>query len=144
MRFGLFFLLERPENGNDLEIYKNSMEQIRVADELGYDYVWLAEHRFTRYGVAPDVLVLGAWAAAATKRLRIGTAVIVLPFHNPILLAEQVAMVDCLSAGRYDFGTGRGYQAGEYRGLGIPMEESRTRYEEVMDICIGLWTQDHF
>ncbi len=144
MRFGLFFLLERPENGNDLEVYKNSMEQIRLADELGYDYVWLAEHRFTRYGVAPDVLVLAAWAAAATKRVRIGTAVVVLPFHNPILLAEQVAMVDCLSAGRYDFGTGRGYQAGEYRGLGIPMEESRTRYEEVMDICIGLWTQDHF
>ena len=144
MKFGLFFLLEEPENGNDVQVYKDSLEQIRVADELGYDYVWLAEHRFTRYGIAPDTLVLGAAAAAMTKHVRIGTAVIVLPFHQPVLLAEQVAMVDVMSGGRFDFGTGRGYQAGEYRGLGISMDESRTRYEEVMDICVGLWTQDNF
>jgi len=90
------------------------------------------------------VLVLAAAAATVTQHIRIGTAVIVLPFHDPILLAEQVAMVDQLSGGRFDFGTGRGYQAGEFRGLGIPMAESRSRYEEVMDICVGLWTQDHF
>lgn len=144
MRFGLFFLLEKPENGNDAEVYANTVEQIRLADELGYDYIWLAEHRFTRYGIAPDVLVLAAAAAAVTRRVRIGTAVIVLPFHNPILLAEQVAMVDVLSGGRFEFGAGRGYQAGEFKGLGIPMEESRSRFEEVMDICIGLWTNERF
>ena len=144
MKFGLFFLLEKMKDGTDAEVYRNSLEQIRIADELGYDYVWLAEHRFTRYGIAPDTLVLAAAAAAVTKNLRIGTAVIVLPFHNPILLAEQVAMVDQISGGRFDFGTGRGYQAGEFRGLNVPMDESRSRYEEVMDICIGLWTQDHF
>lgn len=143
-RFGLFFLLEKPEGGDDASVYDHTLEQIRVADELGYDYVWLAEHRFTRYGIAPDTLVLAAAAAAVTKRVRIGTAVIVLPFHDPVLLAEQVAMVDVISGGRFDFGTGRGYQAGEFRGLGVPMDESRTRYEEVMDICVGLWTQDHF
>ncbi|HWO94004.1 MAG TPA: LLM class flavin-dependent oxidoreductase, partial [Dehalococcoidia bacterium] len=75
MRFGLFYLIEKPEGASDLEVYQNTMEQIRVADELGYDYIWLAEHRFTRYGIAPDVLVLGAWAAAVTKKVRIGTAV---------------------------------------------------------------------
>ncbi len=144
MKFGLFFLLEKPEGESDAEVYRNSLEQIKLADELGYDYIWLAEHRFTRYGIAPDVLVLAAAAATVTQRIRIGTAVIVLPFHDPILLAEQVAMVDQISEGRFDFGTGRGYQAGEFRGLGVPMAESRTRYEEVMDICVGLWTQDHF
>lgn len=144
MKFGLFFLLEKPEGGDDAAVYANALEQIRVADELGYDYIWLAEHRFTRYGIAPDTLVLAAAAASVTKRIRIGTAVIVLPFHNPVLLAEQVAMVDVISGGRFDFGTGRGYQAGEFRGLGVPMDESRSRYEEVMDICVGLWTQDHF
>ena len=144
MRFGLFFLLEKPEHGDDAGVYRNTIEQIRVADELGYDSIWLAEHRFTRYGIAPDTLVLAAAAATITQHVRIGTAVIVLPFHNPILLAEQVAMVDQLSGGRFDFGTGRGYQAGEFRGLGVPMDESRARYEEVMDICVGLWTQDHF
>lgn len=144
VRFGLFFLLEKPEHASDAEVYANTMEQIRLADELGYDYIWLAEHRFTRYGVAPDVLVLAAAAATVTRRVRIGTAVVVLPFHDPILLAEQVAMVDVLSGGRFDFGAGRGYQAGEFRGLGIPMEESRTRFEEVMDICVGLWTHERF
>ena len=144
MRFGLFFLLEKPAAGNDVEVYANTMEQIRLADELGYDYIWLAEHRFTRYGIAPDVLVLAAAAASVTRRVRIGTAVVVLPFHNPVLLAEQVAMVDVLSGGRFDFGAGRGYQAGEFRGLGIPMDESRSRFEEVMDICVGLWTTDGF
>ena len=99
MRFGLFFLLEKPAAGNDVEVYANTMEQIRLADELGYDYIWLAEHRFTRYGIAPDVLVLAAAAASVTRRVRIGTAVVVLPFHNPVLLAEQVAMVDVLSGG---------------------------------------------
>ncbi|MCH6548118.1 MAG: LLM class flavin-dependent oxidoreductase [Gemmatimonadetes bacterium] len=84
MRFGLFFLLEKPADGNDVDVYSNTMEQIRLADELGYDYIWLAEHRFTRYGIAPDVLVLAAAAASVTRHVRIGTAVIVLPFHNPI------------------------------------------------------------
>jgi len=144
MRFGLFFLLEKPENGNDAQVYADTMEQIKLADELGYDYIWLAEHRFTRYGIAPDVLVLAAAAASITKRVRIGTAVVVLPFHDPILLAEQVAMVDVISNGRFDFGAGRGYQAGEFKGLGIPMDESRSRFEEVMDICVGLWTNDRF
>ncbi len=144
MRFGLFFLLEKPADGSDVDVYGNTMEQIRLADELGYDYIWLAEHRFTRYGIAPDVLVLAGAAASVTRHVRIGTAVIVLPFHNPVLLAEQVAMVDVLSGGRFEFGAGRGYQAGEFRGLGIPMDESRSRFEEVMDICVGLWTQDRF
>ena len=144
MRFGLFYLLERMEGGTSESVYASTMEQIRLADELGFDSVWLAEHRFTRYGVGPDVLLLAGAVAATTKRIRIGTAVVVLPFHNPVLVAEQVAMVDQLSGGRFMFGAGRGYQAIEFAGLGVPMEESRTRFEEALDICIGLWTQDNF
>ena len=144
MKFGLFFLLEKYESVSDTEVYSNALEQVAAAEELGYDSVWLAEHRFTPYGIMPDTTVFGAAVAATTKRLRIGTAVVVLPFFNPIRLAEQVAMLDVMSDGRYDFGVGRGYQAGEYRGFGISMDESRARFEEVLDICIGLWTQDHF
>ena len=144
MKFGLFFLLERPTGKDDAQIYAESLEQIRVGEDLGFDSVWLAEHRFTAYGEMPDTMVFAAAAAAVTTRVRIGTAVVVLPFHNPIRLAEQVAMVDVLSGGRLDFGVGRGYQAGEYRGFNIPMDESRTRFEEVLDICVGLWTQDGF
>lgn len=144
MKFGLFFLLEKPHGQSDSEVYRSSLEQIRAAEDLGYDYVWLAEHRFTHYGIMPDTTVFGAAAATITRRIRIGTAVVVLPFHNPIRLAEQIAMLDVISEGRYDFGVGRGYQAGEYRGFGIPMDESRSRFEEVLDICIGLWTHDRF
>ena len=144
MKFGLFFLLEKFAGMSDSEVYHNSLEQVAAAEELGYDYIWPAEHRFTPYGICPDTMVFSAAAAAITKRIRIGTAVVVLPFHNPIRLAEQVAMLDVISNGRYEFGVGRGYQAAEYRGFGISMDESRARFEEVLDICIGLWTQDHF
>ena len=144
MRFGTFFLLERPEGLDDEAVYRNSLAQVQATEAMGYDSVWLAEHRFTEYGIMPDTMVFAAHVAATTKRIKIGTAVVVLPFHNPIRLAEQVAMVDVMSAGRYLFGVGRGYQAGEYRGFNIPMDESRQRFNEVLDICEGLWTRDHF
>ena len=144
MKFGLFYLLERPEGKPEAQIYRETLEQVRAAEELGFDSVWLAEHRFTRYGEMPDTMVFAAAIAASTERIRIGTAVVVLPFHNPIRLAEQVAMVDVLSGGRLDLGVGRGYQAGEYRGLGISMDESRSRFEEALDICAGLWTNETF
>ena len=144
MKFGLFFLLEKFSGASDSEVYQKSLEQVQAAEDMGYHSVWLAEHRFSPYGIMPDTTVFGAAVAAATKRIRIGTAVVVLPFHNPIRLAEQVAMLDVISNGRYEFGVGRGYQAKEYGGFGISMDESRSRFEEVLDICAGLWTQDNF
>ena len=66
MKFGLFFLLEKPEGESDAHVYRNSLEQIKLADELGYEYIWLAAHRFTRCGIAPDVLVLAAAAATVS------------------------------------------------------------------------------
>ena len=144
MRFGTFFLLEKPQGVDDRTVFRNSLEQVQATEDLGYDSVWLAEHRFTEYGIMPDTMVFAAHVAATTSRIKIGTAVVVLPFHNPIRLAEQVAMIDVMSGGRYLFGVGRGYQAGEYRGFNIPMDESRRRFDEVLDICLGLWTQDHF
>src|SRR5437870_1017133 len=106
MRFGTFSLLEKPEGLDDRQVYLNSLEQVRATEDMGYDSVWPAEHRFTEYGIMPDTMVFAAHAAAITKRIRIGTAVVVLPFHNPIRLAEQVAMVDVMSGGRYMFGVG--------------------------------------
>jgi alkanesulfonate monooxygenase SsuD/methylene tetrahydromethanopterin reductase-like flavin-dependent oxidoreductase (luciferase family) len=138
MKFGAFYLLEKPVGLSDREVYENALEQCRWADELGFDAVWLAEHRFTEYGIMPDPFVFGAAVARTTRRVRIGTAVTVVPFYHPIRLAEQVAMLDVMSDGRFDFGVGRGYQAGEYAGFGIPMDESRARFEEVLDITLGL------
>jgi len=144
VKFGQFFLLEQFAGRTDAEVYRDSLEQVQLADELGYHTAWLAEHRFSPYGILPDTLLFGGAVAATTQRIRIGTAVIVLPFHHPILLAEQIAMLDVMSNGRFDFGAGRGYQAQEYRSFDMDMDESRERFEETLEIIKGLWTTDNY
>ncbi len=144
MKFGQFFLLERYPGRTATEVYRDSLEQVQRADELGYHTAWLAEHHFSPYGILHDCMVFGAAIAATTERIRIGQAVIVLPFHHPINLAEQIAMLDVMSNGRVDLGVGRGYQALEYRAFDMDMDESRARFEECLEIMKGLWTTDHF
>lgn len=144
MKFGTFHLFQRPPDWSDQDVFRAELEQIEAAEELGFDGVWLAEHHFHWYGTAPDLMVAGAWAAARTSRLRIGTAVAALPFHNPLRLAEQAAMLDVMSGGRLDLGVGRGYQAAEYAGFGVPMDESRARFTECLDVMLKAWTEDNF
>jgi alkanesulfonate monooxygenase SsuD/methylene tetrahydromethanopterin reductase-like flavin-dependent oxidoreductase (luciferase family) len=144
MKFGQFFLLEKYPGRSDSEVYRDSLEQVQVADKLGYHTAWLAEHRFSQYGILPDCVVFGAAIAATTERIRIGQAVMVLPFHHPINLAEQIAMLDVMSNGRLDVGVGRGYQALEYSAFDMDMDESRARFEESLEIMKGLWTTDNF
>ena len=144
MKFGLFLLGERPPGVSDSEVYSNAIEQARVADELGYDEVWLAEHHFAPYGTIADPLVLAAAIATVTSRIRIGTAVVIPSFHAPIQLAERIAMVDVLSGGRLDLGIGRGYQKREFEKFGIPMDESRARMEEGVAILEGLLSNESF
>jgi alkanesulfonate monooxygenase SsuD/methylene tetrahydromethanopterin reductase-like flavin-dependent oxidoreductase (luciferase family) len=115
-----------------------------MADQLGFDSAWLAEHHFSRYGILGNPLMMGAALAETTKRIRIGTAVVVLPFHEPRRLAEDSAMLDVLSGGRLDLGVGRGYQPLEFAGFGIDAESSKQRYKEIVDMVHGLWTQDDF
>jgi alkanesulfonate monooxygenase SsuD/methylene tetrahydromethanopterin reductase-like flavin-dependent oxidoreductase (luciferase family) len=144
MKFGLFFLAEKPPGISDADVYSNILEQCRVADELGYDAVWLAEHHLAPYGTIPDTLTFAAAVAQVTKKIRIGTAVIIPAFHHPLLLAEQIAMVDLMSEGRFDLGVGRGYQIREFKALGIPQEESRARFQESLEILEGLLTKENF
>ncbi len=148
MRFGLFNLLQHPDAARRPEVYRfeleNQLEQMEYGEELGFDSVWLAEHHFSEYGMMSDALLLAAHVAARTRRVRIGIAVSVLPFHHPLRIAEQAAAVDHLSNGRLDQGVGRGYQPYEFRGFGIDMEESRARFDESLDIMTKAWTQDRF
>jgi alkanesulfonate monooxygenase SsuD/methylene tetrahydromethanopterin reductase-like flavin-dependent oxidoreductase (luciferase family) len=122
-------------------VYQETLEQIDAAEALGFDAVWLAEHHFSPYGVCSAIFSLAAHVAARTSRVRVGTAVVVLPFYNPLLVAEEAATVDLLSGGRLDFGVGRGYQRHEFDGLGVPIEESRGRFVEALEIILGAWTQ---
>jgi alkanesulfonate monooxygenase SsuD/methylene tetrahydromethanopterin reductase-like flavin-dependent oxidoreductase (luciferase family) len=121
-------------------IYQSALERFSIMDQTGYDAVWLAEHHFSSFSVCPSVHMMGAMAASRTKRLRIGTAVSLAPFYNPLRLAEEVALLDVLSGGRVNWGAGRGFERSEFAAFGIPGEESASRFHETVDIVLKAWT----
>ena len=102
----------------------------------------MVEHHFTGFGQVSASLNLLTWVAARTSTLRLGTAVIVLPWHNPVLLAEQAATIDLLSGGRLEFGVGKGYRHNEFASFCIPMEEADERFEEGLALILKSWTSD--
>jgi alkanesulfonate monooxygenase SsuD/methylene tetrahydromethanopterin reductase-like flavin-dependent oxidoreductase (luciferase family) len=120
----------------------DELQLIRAADRLGFDSCWMREHHFTDYGFLPNTMTMAAHAAALTERIRLGTAVITLPLHHPIRVAEEVALVDVLSGGRVDVGIGRGYQSVEFDAFGIPLHEARDRTDEAIDVLRALWSQE--
>src|SRR5580698_2437527 len=121
-------------------VYASAIERFEIMDESGYDAVWLAEHHFSSFSVCPSVHMMGTMAAARTKRLRIGMAVSLAPFYNPLRLAEEVALLDVLSGGRVNWGAGRGFERSEFAAFGIPGEESASRFHETVDIVLKAWT----
>ena len=108
MRFGTFYFFQTPPGHDHADVVHRELDQMVLAEELGFDRIWLTEHHFIEYGIAVDPALLAAAAAMRTRRVRIGLAAAILPFHHPIRLAEQLAMVDILSGGRLDVGIGRG------------------------------------
>ena len=136
MDFGAFLLLQSPEAKSSGEILGRGTEIAQAADELGYDSVWCAEHHFSTYGYLSRPLMYAVHLANKTQRIRVGSAVVVLPLHHPLLVAEEIAMADQLSSGRLDVGLGRGYQPYEFARLGHDLSESRERFEEGVDILL--------
>ncbi len=145
MKFGMFYVLESPD-GEYQRAYKEMFGQIEYAEELGFDSVWLAEHHGSAYGSIPNGAVACSAVAKITERLRIGMAVSILPFQNPVRTAEDYAMVDVISGGRLDMGVGRGYQPMEFKNLMLADKQSISReiFEESLDILIGLWENERF
>jgi alkanesulfonate monooxygenase SsuD/methylene tetrahydromethanopterin reductase-like flavin-dependent oxidoreductase (luciferase family) len=105
-----------------------------------YDAVWLTEHHFNDYSVCPSIPVMGAYVAARTKRLRIGTGVTLAAYYHPLRLAEEIALLDILSEGRVYWGAGRGFDPIEFKAFGMSAEESYPRFREAVDIVIKAWT----
>jgi alkanesulfonate monooxygenase SsuD/methylene tetrahydromethanopterin reductase-like flavin-dependent oxidoreductase (luciferase family) len=132
MKIGIFCIFDHwPAVKSVPQYFQDFLEITQRAEELGFDSVWVSEHHFTRYGgILPRPQVLLAAVAERTKKIRIGTAVSLVPFDNPIRAAEDFALVDVLSGGRLDFGVGRGFFAFEYNGIGVSQDESRQRLEE--------------
>jgi alkanesulfonate monooxygenase SsuD/methylene tetrahydromethanopterin reductase-like flavin-dependent oxidoreductase (luciferase family) len=128
----------------DSEIYRDELAIADLAEPLGFDSLSSVEHHFTGYAMIPNCVQLLTWMAARTKRLEVCTSVIVLPWHDPIRVAEEIAMLDVLSGGRTSFGFGRGAARSEYDGFGIPMEEARDRFKEAAEVVLKALSQERF
>jgi alkanesulfonate monooxygenase SsuD/methylene tetrahydromethanopterin reductase-like flavin-dependent oxidoreductase (luciferase family) len=141
MRFGLFGGAKSAGDGavGDSLGYRKYIDYVLHAEELGYHSVFVVEHHFTGVGQLSASLNFLSYLAARTTRMRLGTAVVVLPWHNPALLAEQVATLDLLSNGRFDFGIGKGYRPPEFQGFAIPIEEATERFEEAIAFLRQAW-----
>ncbi|WP_253879601.1 LLM class flavin-dependent oxidoreductase [Actinomadura rupiterrae] len=144
MKFSTFHLFHQFAGQTAGEVYEYQIEIVELLEELGFDGVWIAEHHFRDYGTVPNIFTMLANLAARTERLRLGTGIVVLPLHNPIHVAEEAAMVDLLSGGRLELGIGRGYQAVEFENFGLDLAEARDRFNEALDVILGLWTQENY
>ncbi|HKQ83954.1 MAG TPA: LLM class flavin-dependent oxidoreductase [Steroidobacteraceae bacterium] len=142
MKFGLFGgALATSTEASDSQNYKQFLDYVCAADELGFHSIFVVEHHFTGIGQVSATLNLLSYLAARTSRIRLGTGVTVLPWHNPALLAEQIATLDLLSGGRTDVGVGKGYRPKEFQGFAIPIAEAEQRYEETLEFLIRAWTE---
>lgn len=144
MKIGVFCIFDHwPEVKSVPQYFRDFLEITQRAEELGFDSVWVSEHHFTRYGgILPRPQVLLAAMAERTRRIRLGTAVSLVPFDNPIRAAEDFALLDVLSGGRLDLGVGRGLFPFEYDGIGVPQDEGRQRMEEGVEVILGAWQQE--
>lgn len=143
MRFGFFDQLPCADSQTESQRYQDILAQIELGDTLGFDAVWLGELHFGRPSsiLACPLMVLAA-AAQRTSRIRLGTAVTLLPLHSPVKIAEEAATADILSGGRLEFGVGRGTAPIHYVGYNVPQEESRERFEEALTVILQAWTQE--
>jgi len=160
MKFGCFFVGQRPllheqyadeskVNPNpvrrtDVEVYEDILKGAVLAEDLGFDSVWVAEHAFSEHSIVSSPHSMLAAIAAKTTRVKIGVACTIVPWHQPLRMAQDLATIDIISKGRLIIGAGRGYQKREFDVYGIDMSESRDRLVEGMDIAIRAWTQERF
>jgi alkanesulfonate monooxygenase SsuD/methylene tetrahydromethanopterin reductase-like flavin-dependent oxidoreductase (luciferase family) len=144
MRFGLFGSAQAPRtaSGDPGRGFREYVETNVQADRLGFYSTFLVEHHFSGFGQVSAPLDLLAWVAARTSTIRVGTAVLVLPWHDPVLLAERAATLDLLSGGRLDFGVGKGYRHSEFAGFRVPIDQAEARFEESLAVILRAWSSD--
>lgn len=136
MEFGTFLLLQSPSAQDHATVFRRGIEIAKHADKLGFDSIWCAEHHFSTYGYLSRPLQFATHLAAVTERIRVGSAVVVLPLHHPLVVAEEIGTADVLSGGRLDVGFGRGYQPYEFERLGLSLDDSRERFDEAVDVIL--------
>lgn len=146
MRFGIMTLFDHhPARRDAARFYRDFMEECVRAEALGFHSAWVSEHHFSDYGgICPSPQVYLAAVAQRTRRLRLGTGVVLLPFHRALTVAEEFAMLDVLSGGRVDLGVGRGWLPHEFAHFGVSMDETRGRLEEGVAVILKAWTEERF
>lgn len=141
MKFGMFDTIRWHEDWTADQALNAALEQIEFADYLGIQEIWMGEHHFSRHGVLSGIFSFMGAVAAKTKNAKIGTAIVVLPFHNPVQVAEESATLDIVSGGRFSLGVGAGYQAQEFHGMGININESREMFTEYLEVITQCWKE---
>jgi alkanesulfonate monooxygenase SsuD/methylene tetrahydromethanopterin reductase-like flavin-dependent oxidoreductase (luciferase family) len=143
VKVGVLQFFSWPERRVPLQqVYARALDRIVVMDRAGYDAVWLAEHHFTTYSVCPSVHLMALEAAHRTERLRIGTAVSLAALYHPLRLAEEVALLDVLTAGRVNWGAGRGFEPAEFAAFGVPLDETAPRFREAVEVVLEAWSNE--
>jgi alkanesulfonate monooxygenase SsuD/methylene tetrahydromethanopterin reductase-like flavin-dependent oxidoreductase (luciferase family) len=146
LEVGLFFTFRNPPAWRrpPAELYANCLDQIRLADEAGFDGVWLGEHHFTDDGFAPSLMTLAAAVATVTTRVQIGTYVLLLPQHHPVRLAEAATAVDLVSNGRLILGVGLGYRPAEFEAIGLDYHRRGQLMDECLEVLVRCFTEERF
>lgn len=146
MKFGFFYEMQGSAERSDATLYEEHLQQFELADQLGYDCLWLAELHFQwAYSVMPAPLLVAAAASQRTRNIRLGMGISVLPINQPLRLAEEIATLDIISGGRVDWGIGRGHpMTGIYDHFNIDIDESKALFREHLDIILKAWTEDRF
>ena len=138
MQVGMATIFQNPENQfSDGEVYRNELRLANLAEPLGFDSIWGVEHHFTDYTMCPNVIQFLTYMAGRTKRIKLGSMVVVLPWHDPIRVAEEVSMLDHICEGRMILGMGRGAGRVEFEGFRVPMDESRERFVEAAQMVLA-------
>jgi alkanesulfonate monooxygenase SsuD/methylene tetrahydromethanopterin reductase-like flavin-dependent oxidoreductase (luciferase family) len=145
MEFGIFNLMgAREADKPSQQVFGEVAEQTRIADELGYSIAWFAEHHFSNYCLCASPLLMVAHCAASTKKIRLGTAVVVVPLYNPARLLAEIGTADALSNGRLTLGIGAGYQPYEFERFGVDLKQNLEMTNEFCDILDLAFSRDFF
>ena len=144
MKVGIALNMLQKDGRSDADVFAEHLALGDLAEPLGFDSLFALEHHFTGYAMSPSPTQLLSYFAGRTKRITLGTAVIVLPWHDPVRVAEEIALLDVLSGGRCLFGFGRGAASVEYAGMRVPMEEARARFVETAKIVVLALTSESF
>ena len=144
MRFALWSMTSPSPGLTHVEIYEDQLRECEEADRLGFDHMWFFEHHVSPSSPIPSPNLMIVAAAQRTRRIRLGAMVNILPYRNPLLLAEELAMLDTLSRGRLDIGVGRGLKPIEFDALGVDQSRSRRMFLESIDVMKRIWADENF